>query len=535
MNTATGAGKLVRLILRRDRVLMPLWVLAFGLIPLSYVTSFTDLFPTAADRQQYADLSANNATFVALYGPLSGSSIGELVAWRGGFIPIMIGLISLLTVIRHTRTDEEAGRRELVGSAVVGRHAGLMAALLATGLANLAMGLVLSLGLIGQNQPAAGSLALGAQFTVVGWIFAAIGGLAAQLTAGAGRARGIAIVVLGATFLLRVIGDISKLSDGALSWLSWLSPIGLVQRIQPYAGERWWVLAPAVGLAALLAWAAVALSARRDVGAGLLPDRLGPAVAAPGLRSTLALAWRLHRGLLASWTAGFAVLGVVFGGVAKGFGDMMNGNQTMQEIMLRLGGKAGIIDAYLAAIMGILGLIAAGYAVQATLKLRVEEANGRAEPLLAGAVGRLRWAGSHLAFSALGPVVALATAGLAAGLTYGLSNGDVGRQVPRVLAGAMLQLPAVWVLAAVALLLIGLLPRLAPIAWGALALCLLLGLVGAALQLSQWMLDVSPFTHIPKAPGGTVSATPLVWLIVVTVALAGMGLFGLRRRDIPTA
>ncbi|MFD0821193.1 ABC transporter permease, partial [Micromonospora zhanjiangensis] len=240
MNIVVGAGSLVRLILRRDRVLMPLWVLAFGLIPLSYVTSFADLFPTAAQRQQYADLSATNATFVALYGPLSGASLGELVAWRAGFIPVMIGLISLLTVIRHTRTDEEAGRRELVGSTVVGRHATLVAALLATALANLATGLILVLGLIGQGQPAAGSLAMGTQFTAVGWIFAAVGGVAAQLTAGAGRARGIAIVVLGVAFLVRVVGDISGLSDGVLSWLSWISPLGLAQRIQPYGGERWW-------------------------------------------------------------------------------------------------------------------------------------------------------------------------------------------------------------------------------------------------------------------------------------------------------
>ncbi|MFD0823524.1 ABC transporter permease, partial [Micromonospora zhanjiangensis] len=260
-----------------------------------------------------------------------------------------------------------------------------------------------------------------------------------------------------------------------------------------------------------------------------------PATAAPGLRSPLALAWRLHRGLLASWTLGFAVLGIVFGGVAKGVGDMMDGNQALQEIMLRLGGKAGIIDAYLAAILNLLGLIAAGYAVQAALKLRAEESAGHAEPLLAGAVGRFRWAASHLLFSALGPVLALVTAGVATGLVYGASVGEVGRQVPRALAGAVLQIPAVWVLAAVAVLLIGLLPRLAGIAWGALAVCVLLGLVGASLQLNQRLLDVSPFVHIPKVPGGTFSATPLVWLTAVAVLLGGAGLAGLRRRDVPTA
>jgi ABC-2 type transport system permease protein len=329
------------------------------------------------------------------------------------------------------------------------------------------------------------------------------------------------------------VGDVSGQAGGGLSWLSWLSPIGWAHRIRPYGDERWWVLALVAALAALLAVAAVALSARRDVGAGLLPARPGPARAAPWLRTPLALAWRLHRGLLAGWTAGFAVVGVVLGGAGGSVDDMVGGNQRLADIFARMGGRAGLVDAYLAAVMGVLGLLAAAYAVQATLRLRSEESGGRAEPLLATAVGRLRWAGSHLVFSALGCAAALVAAGLTTGLTYGLSAGDLGHDLPRVLAGAVVQLPAVWVLAAVAVALTGLLPRLAPAAWGALAACLLIGLVGAALQLDRWLLDLSPFTHIPKLPGGELSTAPLAVLVAVAVALTAAGLVGMRRRDIP--
>jgi ABC-2 type transport system permease protein len=340
------------------------------------------------------------------------------------------------------------------------------------------------------------------------------------------------VTVLGAAYVLRVAGDLSGDSGGGLSWLSWLSPIGLVQRIRPYGGERWWLLAIVVGLTAVLAAAAVVLSARRDVGAGLLPTRSGQATAAPALRTPLALAWRLHRGLLAAWTAGFAVLGVVLGGVAEGIGDM-GSNQTLRDMFARIGGQAALIDAYLASIMGILGIIAAGYAIQATLRLRSEESSQRVEPVLATAVGRLRWAASHLAFSVLGPAAALVAGGVTAGLAYGLSTGDVGGQVPRVLGAAMVQLPAVLVLAAIAVALFGLLPRLASAAWGALAVCVGILLVGASVQLGQWLLDLSPFTHVPRAPGGDVTATPLIWLLAVAVALGAAGLAGLLRRVMP--
>lgn len=529
MTMLTGAGKLVRLILRRDRLLLPLWIGFLCLVVLSFPSSLREVFPTAAERLQYAD----NAVFVALYGRLSGSSLGEFVIWRAGFVPVIVALISLLAVIRYTRVEEETGRRELLGSTAIGRHAGLTAALATTFGANLVLALLVALSMISQDLSAAGSLAFGTELAAAGWVFAAVGALAAQLTVSATGARAIATTVLGAAYLLRVTGDLSGHAGGSVAWLSWLSPIGWVHRIQPYGGQRWWILALAAGLTAVLAAAAIAMSAQRDVGAGLLPPRPGRATAAPYLRTPLALAWRLHLGLLAGWTAGFAVLGVVFGGLAEGIGDLQQDNPTLRDIFARMGGRTGLIDAYLAGIMGVLGLIAAAYAIQATIRLQIEETSGRAEPVLATSVGRLRWAASHLTFTILGPTVALATAGLTAGLAYGLSTGHLGRELPRVLGAAIVQLPAVWVLAAVAVALFGLLPRLALAAWGALAVCLLFLMVGAAMQLNQSLLDISPFSHIPKAPGAAVTATPLVWLTATAAALTAAGLIGLRRRDIP--
>ena len=529
----TGAGHLIRLALRRDRLLLPLWVVVLGVVPAGYVSTFNGLFPTDADRLEYARVSAGNAGFVALYGPLHGASLGELVAWRAGFLPVLVGLFALLTVIRHTRTDEEAGRTELLGAGVVGRHAHLAAALIVTAAASAVLGVVTAAALLAQGLPTAGSIWLGAEFTLAGWAFAGIAAVAAQLTAGARGARSIAVVALGVAYVLRLAGDISALGSGILSWLSWLSPLGWVQHIFPYGGNRWWpaVLTLLCTLAAT--GLAVRLLGRRDLGAGLLPGRPGPAGAAPGLRSPLALAWRLHRGLLAGWALGFAALGVVFGGVGDSVVDLAGESAGLTGIFSRMGGATALVDSYFAAVAGIVGLIAAGYAVQATLRLREEEAAGHAEVLLSAAPGRLRWAGGHLLLALAGPAVVLAVEGLSAGLTYGLIAGDVRGELPGILAGVLTQLPAVWVLAAVAVLLTGVLPRLAPAAWGAVALCLLLLLVGTTLSLDQWVLDVSPFTHTPRLPGGELSWTPLVALTLVAAAMAAAGLAGLRRRDVP--
>jgi ABC-2 type transport system permease protein len=283
---------------------------------------------------------------------------------------------------------------------------------------------------------------------------------------------------------------------------------------------------------ALTAVSAV-LAARRDLGAGLVPPRPGPAEAAASLRSPLALAWRLQRGSIAGWAAGTLLAGAAFGSVADGIGSLLGSGAQVRDAITRLGGQAGITDAYLAAMMGIIGLAAAAYAVSAVLRLRTEETAGRTDPVLATATGRDGWGASHLIIAAVGAAVVLAAAGVGTGLAYGLRVGDVGGQLPRMLGAAIAQLPAALAVAAVAVALFGLLPRSCVAGgWTALTVAALVVLLGPTLRFSQWVQDISPFTHVPKLPGGVVSAAPLTWLAVIALALTAAGLAGLRYRDI---
>jgi ABC-2 type transport system permease protein len=527
MKSLAGTSGLIRLILRRDRIALPIWILFLVAISVSYVKQYGDLFPTPDSRLKYA----SNAGFITLYGELSGTSLGEFVTWRLGFVPVMIGLISILTVIRHTRVEEETGRRELLGATVVGRHAQLAAAMTVTLGANLVLAVLLALGMHSQNLPLSGSIAIGLEYAGTGWLFAAVGAVAAQLSASAGTARGIAIGTLGAAYILRAAGDTSAHTDGALAWLRWVSPIAWAQQIHPYGANRWWLGVLVLAATVVLVAVAIYLSVRRDVGAGLLPDKLGPADG--NLGTPLALAWRLHRGLLAAWTIGFALLGLLFGGVAKGVGDLMRDDPSIQEAFQRMGGASGLIDSFLAGVMLLVGLIASAYAVQATLRMRVEESSGRLEPVLATATSRWQWAASHLVFSLLGPAVALLAAGVAEGLAYGAAIGDVGGQLPRLIGAALAQLPAVWVLAAIAIAIFGFFPQLSMVSWAGPVICIVIGLVSAGVATAGWIRDISPFTHLPSLPGGSVTAGPIITLLAIAAVVGFGGLVGLRRRDLP--
>jgi ABC-2 type transport system permease protein len=531
-----GTGALARLDFRRDRIMLPVWVYVITALIASNSWSLNKLYPTAAARDDLAGSGGRNPALVFLYGRLSGDSLGAVSAWRYGvWAAIAAALMSVFLVVRHTRADEEAGRGELIGSAAVGRLAPLAAALGVAVAANAVLTVLLLAALVLLGLPAAGSAVFALVITTCGLAFAALAAVAAQLAASARAARGIAIGVLGAAYLLRAVGDAA--GAGGPGGLTWLSPLGWTELARPYSADRWWVLALPLALAAVAAAAAYALAVLRDHGAGLLPDRPGRAAAPAWLRGSLGLAWQQQRGTLAGWAAGFAFTFAASGAAAKGIGSLLGGSTQLRQAFTRLGGQAGITDAYLAAIMSLAGLAAAAYATSAVLRLRAEESTERAEPLLATAAGRIRWGLSHVAVAVAGATLLLAVAGVAAGLGYGLRTGSAGPEVVRLLGAALVQLPASLTVAGAAVALFGLAPRACVAgAWSVLGAVVVIVLFGQILRLSGWVTGISPFSHVPKLPGAavTMAATgaPLLWLSLAALALAAAGLAGLRRRDI---
>jgi ABC-2 type transport system permease protein len=528
----TGTGALVRVAVRRDRIGLPVGVYLITAVVAGTAYTFKKLYPTAAGRAALAATGESNPALRFLYGRLDGSSLGALTTWRYGiWAGIFAELMTIFVVVRHTRSDEEAGRLELVGSAAVGRQAALVAALLTAAAADAAVTALLCIVLPLTHLPGAGSVALALGIGCCGLAFAGMAAAAAQLSSTARGAYGIALGALAVAFMLRGIGDSAGASGP--SWLSWASPLAWVQLTRPFAAERWWVLCLPLAVAAAGTGAAFALAARRDHGAGLMSDRPGRAAASGLLRGPSGLAWRLQRGTLFGWAAGYAVILAASGAAAKGVGQLFGTSTALEHEFTRLGGQAGITNGYLASLMLLAGVVAAGYATLAVLRLRTEETSERAEPVLATATARVRWALSHIAVAVVGAALLLAVAGVATGLGYGLRTGSAGGETAHMLGAAMAQLPATLAVAGIAVALVGLLPRAAvPGAWTVLGVVVVINLLGAGLRFSHWVLDISPFTHAPRLPGGPVSATPLLWLCLAALAFCAVGLAGLRTRDI---
>jgi ABC-2 type transport system permease protein len=516
----TGTLTLARFMLRRDRILLPVWIAILAGFPVITASSFQGLYPTLQDRLHFAATVEGNTTFTILYGPARAlDTIGGLTAWRTGSLAVIVALMSFMVVVRHTRAEEETGRTELVRAGAIGARAPIAAALLVVATADVVIALLVGLGLIALGLPAAGSFALGASLGLGGLMFAGVGAVTAQLTTSARAANGLAGVILGAAFALRAVGDVE---DNALTWLS---PIGLAHEIRPFAGERWWPLLLCLLIFAALAALAFALLVRRDVGAGLLPDRPGRAAATHRLRTALALAFRLQRGGLIAWSVGMFVMGLVFGSISRNAQDLIDTSKSVADVIER-SGSGSIVDLFFASILLLAALIATGYTISAALRLRSEESTGHSELLLSTSLPRLRWAGGHLLMALGGSVVVMAATGLGAGIgTQDLS------EIPRLIGASLAQLPAIWVLGALVAALFGFAPEALRLAWVALGACFLLWFLGPLLDIPGWILDLSPYEHIPAVPAASLDAGPLLALTAVAAALVAAGLIGFRRRD----
>jgi ABC-2 type transport system permease protein len=517
---------MVRFVLRYDRIVIPLYVALFAVFVASQALSSRDLYDNQAEREVYAATARSNPALIALTGPAYAiDTVGGDTAWQvGGFGGAAVAIASIILVGRHTRAEEQSGRSELLRANVLGRYAQPAAALIVVVVANVLLAAATVLVLISLDLPTAGSFAFGASMGAVGIVFAAVGVVAAQITENTSTVYGIGGAVLGAAWLLRAAGDIGE------GRLSWLSPIGWAQQMRPFADERWWPLLLFLGATALLLAFGFALMGRRDDGAGFLAARPGPAGASSGLSSPSGLALRLRRGLLIGWTAGLFVGGLAMGSFGEDAGDLMGDSDLAQNFVGQTGGT-GLVDSFFATILLIMAMIGSVYAVQSALRMRSEETAGRLEPLLATATSRWTWAGSQVLVTVAGTTLVLAACGLGVGISHSIRSEDAG-ELMHLLVAQLASLPAVWVVAGLAVALFGLVPRAASLAWAALAGCFFLGILGPVLQLPDWTMDLSPFTHVPEVPSADLKAWPLLQLTAVAVALIAVGLAAFRYRDV---
>ncbi len=532
--------RLAMLQARRDGGTLAAWILGIAGLGYAAATAVTTQFGEDNERAALISVAAASPAFLFLRGLPDGISSGAVTFFQGySFTAVLAGLMSAFLVVRHTRADEDQGRFELVGSTQVTRVTSLYATLLLGTCANVVLALAVAAGFTGAGLPAQGSFLAGAAVGGVGLFFMAAAALVAQVMPSARSANGVAAAVVGAAYLIRGAGDALGTADPSLlrvtaAWPSLFSPIGWGQRMRPFTEADMLPLLVTVAGAAVLAGAAVALRTGRDLGASYIAaNESGADRAGAGLASILGLAWRLQRGSLASWCFTAAALGAVAGGLGPVVRDALEGNPSVAELMGRLvPGDAGLVDLFTTAMLGMAGILAAAAGIEAVLRLRAEEAEGRAELLLAVPASRLRWLGGTLAVAAITTTAVAAAAGVSAAAVLAVSQAG-GSAPGTVLAAALAHIPAALVFPAVTALVFALASRWSSaVGWGALAVALVLGQFGELLGLPTWLQDLSPFRHSSAMPVEAFQPEGALLMAAVAITAAAAAVRLVRERDL---
>ena len=525
-----GTTTHVRLGLRRDRIRITAWAITLAVLLVGIATSWDRLYPTEQSRRELAATLALSPSLTAILGPLFNPiSTGGLTAWRSiaGYV-LILGLVSSFVVVRHTRADEQAGIVELTGSGSVGAAARASAACLIALGYGCAFAVPAVLGLVGVGLGLGGSLVLVLAIVSAAAVFIGVAAVSAQVAHSSRGANGMAGAVIALLFIVSAVANSTSNSP-----LVWLSPFGWAEQARAFADERWWLIAMSFLCAGGLAGVGILISSRRDLGSSLLAPRLSRTYARSYLASPLGLSWRVDRGWLLWWLVGALLLGAIEGSILKSSLEAMSANPSLLKLIEALGGSGNLASAFIVLMIGIFALAACGFGIATIGRLIQSESSGQAEIELSSPISRGRWASGRVILGYLGALAIVLAGAIGLGLVYGASVHDIPTSLGHAVGAGLITVPAVWLVMGVAVLSLGLRPSWFAISWVALGWCVIAGWFGVVLGLPEWILQTSPFGHLPTWPSGPMSWTAVIILSVIAVVMLLVSERGLRDRDFP--
>jgi ABC-2 type transport system permease protein len=518
-------GALVRQ-LRRGTVIV---ALIAGGLPAFVAAEYERTFRGALGTESLAAL-AENPAIRTLFGPaVALEDPGGFTVWRTGTVlAVLVGVWAALAGTRVTRGEEEAGRTDLVLSGRV-RLTGLLRRALAVVLgAGAVVGAAVTLGLLLAGTAPAGAVLFGTVIGGTAMTGGALGVLAGQLRDERRAASGLAVSVLLAGLLARMVGD----GVGALSWLHWASPFGVLPRVAPYADDRMaplLVLAVQVGAVSAVA---LVLAGARDVGAGLWGARdltRGPSRL---LRSLPGLAVHAVRRPTAAWSAGVAAYFLLIGLLAPSMQDFLRENPAFAEMAAAAGfDRLASVQGYAASLFSLLAVPVGAYAAGRVAVLAADEAASRLVLLYSCPVGRLRWAGWQVLAAGAGALVVAGVAGLSTWVGASAVGAQLG--LGEALAGALSVVPVALLCLGAAVLALGWAPSavlpvgVLPAAGGYLLLVL-----ADSFGWPDPVRALSPFAHLAAVPAEGPDVGGALGMVVVALLLGVVGLVGYARRDL---
>ena len=536
-----GTGRLIQLILRRDRVKLPLLIVLFVSMLLAMIPMLQDMYGAKEALQSAYSVFSVNPSMLFMTGPMDAPTFGafmtvETLLWWG----LVIAFINTMFVIRHTRHNEEIGAQELLLSGQAHRGSGLLAALIVALLMNILIAIITGFGMTFEYSWTSESAWLyGVAMGMFGMVWASIAAIVAQLTQSGRSANGMLAALIGIGFLVRGIGDfMGKIGSSGMHepiWISYLSPFGWLQMTRPLVDPEWWPLLIMGGAVVVCIGLAFILLGTRDVGSGLLPSRSGKPRASEWLRLQFGHSWYLQRGVFVGWLIGVLVMVLTIGALVPQIDEVFgsSGEDSVRRTMIEaIGGVGEMVPAFMSAMIMIMALMVIGYALHAMMRLRNEESNGHLESLLATGVSRIGWLGRHISVVLSGSAIMLVATGFILATILGTMS-DVAADLGEYMLAGLSYLPLVAFFVGLYVFLFGLMPRFATaVMWTYFGFVAFVSWLGPMLNLLQWVLNLSITEYVSSPPVEAIDGQSLVIIGLIAAVMMVSGGVIWRRRDL---
>ena len=472
--------------------------------------------------------------------PVGLDRLGGFLSWRfGNIAPVLLGIWSIVVMSGALAAEAKRGSLDLLASTPVGRrtiaihkvlgHAVLVAlamviAAVLTFLAGTLFGTV-----PGDEIPLAS--ALGA-WSLIGILMLAAGSVAFVAAQVFGRTRGAA---LGAAVLFGgyLVSSYSALAPSLeslepLSWYAWTAGH------RPLAGLWDWppVLALAGLTAGILALGVLAFE-RRDIGATVGAGRFALPGLPAGTRNPFVRQLADRAADAIGWGIGIGAYGVLIASSTDAFVQVLDQMPGIDDMIGRIYPGIDIRQpsallelAFVAFGSLLIGLAGAGFVAG----VASDESGRRLDFVLSTPLGRARWclANGLAAFAAVA-ITTFVAGSLVAVTVAGVSGDPLG---PFVGSAVLALYGCAFV--GIGLALIGLgLPRIAAIVAGAVSIAsYLLGSLGNALRLPDWLIDLSLSEHIGRPMSGVFDPGGIAAMTILAAGGLLLGTWAISRRDL---
>lgn len=527
-----GTKALTGFIFRQQRLKILIWLICLIGVTLSVAAAYPSIYKDEQSRQA-ASFTMENPAMIAMLGP--GYETEEYVNSVGAmfanemllFTVIAVAIMSILLVGRTTRADEEDGRIDMIRALSVGRLSYVSAAIIVIVSINLILAILTgvglaSLGIEGMNVE--GSFLYGAILGATGLVFATLTAVFAQVAVTSRGTMMFSFMALIIAYLIRAIGDVSNEA------LSWLSPLGWTVRTGVFADNHWLPVIVSFVFALIVGLVAFYLQSIRDLGSGFIAARKGRNNASTFLQTSLGLTFRLQRTSIIAWAIGVFLLSSSFGAILGDLEAYFTDIEIM-EAFIDAESDYTMTEQFITLLMAIMSLISLIPAVMVVLKLKGEETKNLTENYFSRAVSRTQVLRSHFI---LAIVISFVMQSLVALGLWSVSRTvmDDSLSLMTTFSSAYVYLPAIWVVVALTILLVGAVPKLTGFVWLYVVYCFVVVYLGDLLNFPNWTKGLSVFDYIPQIPADNMSFLIMILLPMIAVVLTVIGFNGYTKRDI---